>query len=82
MRDLNDLGCFAAVVRHGGFSQAARILGLPKSNVSRRIARLEEQLGVRLLERSTRRVGVTEVGKQYYQHCQAMVTEAEACMPV
>ena len=78
MRDLNDLACFAAVVRHQGFSPAARALGIPKSHVSRRVARLEEQLGVRLLERSTRKVSATEVGRQYYQHCRAMVAEAEA----
>jgi DNA-binding transcriptional LysR family regulator len=78
MRDLNDLACFAAVVRHGGFSPAARVLKLPKSNLSRRIARLEEQLGVRLLERSTRKVSVTDIGAQYYRHCRDMVAAAEA----
>ncbi|HEX2526749.1 MAG TPA: LysR family transcriptional regulator [Geminicoccus sp.] len=78
MRDLNDLACFAAVVRHGGFSPAARVLKLPKSNLSRRIARLEEQLRVRLLERSTRKVSVTDIGAQYYRHCQEMMAAAEA----
>lgn len=78
MRDLNDLACFAAVVRHGGFSPAARALSLPKSQISRRVARLEERLGLRLLERSTRRVSVTEAGQHYYRHCRAMVAEAEA----
>ncbi|HWL69612.1 MAG TPA: LysR family transcriptional regulator [Geminicoccus sp.] len=78
MRDLNDMACFAAVVRHQGFSPAARTLRLPKSQLSRRVARLEERLGLRLLERSTRRVSVTEAGREYYRHCQAMIAEAEA----
>lgn len=78
MQDLNDLACFAAVVRHGGFSPAARALALPKSQLSRRVARLEERLGLRLLERSTRKVSVTEAGQHYYRHCRAMVAEAEA----
>ncbi|MGH7021995.1 MAG: LysR family transcriptional regulator, partial [Caulobacteraceae bacterium] len=51
MRDLNDLSLFAAVVSNGGFSAAARALDTPKSRVSRRVANLEQQLGVRLVER-------------------------------
>lgn len=78
MRDLNDLAFFAAVVRHRGFAAAARALAVPKSTLSRRIARLEDQLGVRLLERSTRRFRVTEVGQEYLRHCEALVAEAEA----
>lgn len=78
MRDLNDLAFFAAVVRHRGFAAAARALGVPKSTLSRRISRLEEQLGIRLLERSTRRFRVTEVGQEYLRHCEALVAEAEA----
>ena len=55
--DLNDLFYFAMVVEHGGFSQAGRALAMPKSKLSRRIALLEERLGVRLIQRSTRRFG-------------------------
>jgi len=76
--DLNDLFHFVQVVDHGGFSQAGRALGLPKSRLSRRIALLEERLGVRLIQRSTRRFSVTEVGQDYYRHCKAMLVEAEA----
>ena len=61
--DLNDLFYFAMVVEHGGFSQAGRALAMPKSKLSRRIALLEERLGVRLIQRSTRRFSVTEVGQ-------------------
>jgi len=77
MRDLNDLYFFAAVVKHGSFSAAARALGVPKSRLSRRIAILEEQLGLRLLERSTRRLSVTEVGRDVYQHARAVVDTAD-----
>jgi len=78
MRDLNDLYFFAEVVKHGSFSAAARALGVPKSRVSRRIAALEEQLGLRLLERSTRRLSVTEVGRDVYLHARAVVDEADS----
>nr|KAJ9617799.1 hypothetical protein H2204_013466 [Knufia peltigerae] len=66
------------VVEHGGFSQAGRALAMPKSKLSRRIALLEERLGVRLIQRSTRRFSVTEIGQDYYRHCKAMLVEAEA----
>jgi len=78
MRDLNDLYYFVQVVEHGGFAPAGRALGEPKSKLSRRIALLEESLGVRLLQRSTRHFSVTEIGLTYYQHCKAMLIEAEA----
>jgi DNA-binding transcriptional LysR family regulator len=78
MRDLNDLNFFAAVVANGGFSAAARALALPKSRISRRVAALEAQLGVRLVERSTRRFNVTEVGQDVYRHARAALAEAEA----
>lgn len=76
--DLNELYYFARVVEHGGFAPAGRALGMPKSKLSRRVALLEERLGAQLLLRSTRSFAVTEVGKQYYEHCRAMLTEAEA----
>lgn len=78
MRDLNDLYFFVQTVDHGGFAPAARSLGMPKSRLSRRIATLEERLGVRLLQRTTRRFAVTEVGQEYYRHCVAMLVEADA----
>lgn len=78
MQDLNDLYYFVQVVDHGGFAPAGRALGMPKSKLSRRIALLEERLGVRLIQRSTRRFAVTEVGQTYLAHCRAMLVEAEA----
>jgi DNA-binding transcriptional LysR family regulator len=78
MRDLNDLRLFAAVVSHGGISAASRALGAPKSRVSRRVAALENDLGVRLFERSTRRFRVTDVGRDIYQHARAALSEADA----
>lgn len=77
MQDLNDLYYFAKVVDHGGFAPAGRALGEPKSKLSRRVARLEDGLGVRLLNRSTRHVTVTEIGRIYYSHCRAMLVHAE-----
>ncbi|MDR8295979.1 LysR family transcriptional regulator, partial [Acinetobacter baumannii] len=68
MQDLNDLYYFAKIVEYGGYSAAARALDIPKSKLSRRVALLEERLGVRLLHRSTRQFSVTELGQQYYQY--------------
>ncbi len=82
MDDLNDLYYFAQVVDHGGFAPAGRALNLPKSKLSRRISLLEERLGVRLLQRSTRHFSVTELGQDYYRHCQAMLVEAQAAQEV
>ena len=78
MLDLNDLYYFAKVVEHGGFAAAGRALGQPKSKLSRRVALLEERLGVRLIHRSTRRFAVTDVGQTFHAHCRAMLVEAEA----
>lgn len=69
---------FVQVVQHGGFAPAGRALNQPKSKLSRRIAQLEERLGVRLLQRSSRHFAVTELGQAYYQRCVAMLVEAEA----
>lgn len=76
IRDLNELAVFTHVVECGGFTAAADATQLPKSNISRRIANLENRLGVRLLERTTRKVRVTEIGDIYYQHCRRMLDEA------
>ncbi|MGN6825844.1 LysR substrate-binding domain-containing protein [Paucibacter sp. M5-1] len=82
MQDLNDLYFFARVVEHGGFAAASRALGVPKSKLSRRIAQLEERLGTRLIQRSTRRFAVTEIGQEYQRHCQALLVQAEAAQEV
>lgn len=82
MQDLNDLYYFAIVVDHGGFAPAGRALGIPKSKLSRRILALEERLGVRLLNRSSRRFSVTEIGREFYHRCLAMLVEAEAAEQV
>lgn len=76
--DLNDLFLFAQVVGHGGFSAASRSLDIPKSRLSRRISGLEERLGVRLVQRSTRTFAITAAGQLFLQHCQRAVAEAEA----
>ncbi|MES2876805.1 MAG: LysR substrate-binding domain-containing protein [Pseudomonadota bacterium] len=78
MQDLNDMLYFAEVVERGGFAAAGRALGLPKSRLSRRVAELEARLGVRLLQRTTRKLSLTEVGKIYLRHCSAMRDEALA----
>ncbi|AQZ93965.1 LysR substrate-binding domain-containing protein [Halopseudomonas phragmitis] len=78
MQDLNDLYFYVQVVEYSGFSAAGRALGMPKSRLSRRIAQLEERLNARLINRSSRRFSVTELGQEYYRHCKAMLTEAEA----
>ncbi|WP_149193402.1 LysR family transcriptional regulator [Luteimonas suaedae] len=82
MQDLNDLYYFAVVVEHGGFAAAERALGIPKSRLSRRISQLENDLGVRLLQRSTRRFAVTDVGQSVYRHAQSMLAEASAAREV
>ena len=78
MQDLNDLYYFVQVVDHGGFAAAGRALGIPKSKLSRRVLELEERLGVRLLQRSTRKLAATDLGREYYRHCVAMLVEADA----
>lgn len=82
MQDLNDLYYFSAVVEHGGFAAAERALGIPKSRLSRRISQLETELGVRLLQRSTRRFAVTDVGQSVHRHAQSMLAEAQAAREV
>lgn len=82
MQDLNDLYFFVRVVEEGGFAAAARKLGMPRSRLSRRIGLLEERLGLRLIQRSTRRFAVSEIGREYHAHCVAMLVEAEAAQEV
>lgn len=78
MQDLNDLAYFAKVVEAGGFAAAGRLLGIPKSRLSRRIAGLETRLGARLLQRTTRTLTLTTLGERYLVHCQALLREAES----
>jgi DNA-binding transcriptional LysR family regulator len=77
-RRLDDLALFAQVVEAGSFSAAARHLGLSKSAVSKRLGRLEERLGVRLLHRTTRRLSLSEAGRTLYEHAHQAVAAAQA----
>ncbi|TIQ01824.1 MAG: LysR family transcriptional regulator, partial [Mesorhizobium sp.] len=79
MLDLNDIVVFARVVETGSFTAAARLLAMPKTTVSRRVAALEREVGVRLLQRTTRSLNVTDAGRLYYeQSSQALRTIEEA----
>ncbi|MEJ6023050.1 LysR substrate-binding domain-containing protein [Ramlibacter sp. PS4R-6] len=78
MRDLNDMVYFAEVVDQGGFAAAGRSLGIPKSKLSRRVAELEQRLGVRLLQRTTRKLSLTEAGELFHRHAVAVREESEA----
>jgi DNA-binding transcriptional LysR family regulator len=76
--DLNEIVVFARVVETGSFTAAGQALGLPKSTVSRKIAQLEERLDARLLQRTTRKLNLTEVGRAYYERCQRIVADIAA----
>lgn len=76
--DLNDLYLFYEVVEAGGFSAAARRLGLPKSRIFRRIDKLESELQTRLLQRTSRQFSLTGAGRVLHIHCAAMLQEAQA----
>jgi DNA-binding transcriptional LysR family regulator len=76
--DLEHLRTFAKVVRFGSLTKAANALGLPKSTVSRRLAELETQLGVRLVQRTTRRLSVTEAGYRLFEQAEQHILELEA----
>src|ERR1700754_474573 len=76
--DLNNMYFFAAVVDAGGFSAAARELGLQTSKLSRRIAALERELEIRLLNRNSRSVSLTESGKAFYAHCRTVLAEVQS----
>jgi DNA-binding transcriptional LysR family regulator len=80
--DLNDLRLFAEVVEHGSFTAAARVLGVQTSKLSRRIRALEEELAVRLLNRTSRSLSLTETGRLFHQHCLALVAEAKAAKDI
>jgi DNA-binding transcriptional LysR family regulator len=78
MQSFEDLFYFVQVVDHRGFAPAARALGVQKSKLSRRVATLEDRLGVRLINRSTRAFSVTEIGQRYYEQCLAALVQMEA----
>jgi DNA-binding transcriptional LysR family regulator len=77
MLDLNDFFYFVQVVDRGGFTAAGRKLRVPKSTLSHRMQELERSLGVRLLNRTSRRFGLTDAGEEFYRHAVAMLREAE-----
>jgi DNA-binding transcriptional LysR family regulator len=76
--DLNEIAIFARVVEKGSFTAAAESLGLPKSNVSRKVASLERSLGTTLLRRTTRKLSLTDAGTAYFHHAQRVVQEMAA----
>src|SRR5687767_9850085 len=78
MEHLTGMAVFAKVAETKSFSAAAERLGLSKSAVSKHITRLERALKARLLNRTTRRLSLTEVGATFYEHCARMLAEAEA----
>jgi DNA-binding transcriptional LysR family regulator len=73
MDRFESMTAFAAVARAGGFSAAARQMGVPLATISRRVAELETALGVRLLQRSTRRVALTDAGRTFYATCERLL---------
>jgi DNA-binding transcriptional LysR family regulator len=75
--DLNEILVFARVVEAGSFTTAAAELGMPKSTVSRKVTELEERLKARLLQRTTRQLSLTDVGRTYYDYCARIVAELE-----
>src|SRR5699024_12064584 len=76
-RDLNDTLIFVKVVEHGSFVAAARSLQLPKTTVSRKVQELEARLGAQLLHRTTRKLGLTEAGSVYYEHCRSIARDLD-----
>ena len=77
-KDLNNLYFFARVVDFGSYTAAAEALGIQTSKLSRRVGALERELGVRLLNRTTRKLSLTEAGKTFHRHCVALISEAAA----
>jgi DNA-binding transcriptional LysR family regulator len=75
--DLNQMFLFVRVAQAGGFSAASRQLGVPKSTLSRKVSDLEERLGARLLQRTTRKLGLTDAGRVYYDQAARIVADAQ-----
>ena len=78
LSDLDDFYCYALVVEHGGFSAAERATDIPKSKLSRRVYNLEESLGVRRIQHSTRHFAVTDIGMNIYRHAKVMMNAAQS----
>lgn len=76
-KQLQDMALFALVAECGSFTQAARKAGLAKSSLSLRISQLEQQIGLRLLNRTTRQLNLTFAGERYLIHCQEMLQASE-----
>lgn len=76
--DLNEIAVFTRVVQAGSFTAAAKLLGMPKSTVSRKVSDLEERLNARLLQRTTRKLSLTDVGRTYFDYGVRIVSEIEA----
>ncbi len=77
MQNLNDYYFFVQVVKYQGFTKASENLGITKSKLSRRISELEDRLGVRLIQRNTRKFTVTEIGQQFYEYCKKILQEVD-----
>lgn len=77
MDSLDEMAVFAGVAEAGGFTAAAAVLGISKSAVSKRVSRLEDRLGARLLNRTTRRLSLTEVGAAFHERCIRILAEVE-----
>lgn len=75
--DLGELVVFTQVVRCGSFTAASRSLGMPKSTVSRKVAELETRIGARLLQRTTRSLSLTDIGRAYYERCARIIADLE-----
>lgn len=82
MQDLNDMMVFLAVVEAGSFTKAADRLVMPKANVSRKVTKLESELGIMLLQRSTRSQQLTAAGKRFLIHCKQIAQELELAQAV
>ena len=76
-KQLQDMALFALVAERGSFTAAANEAGLPKSSVSLRISQLEQQVGLRLLNRTTRKINLTFAGERYLVHCREMIDASE-----
>src|SRR5258705_1895056 len=75
--DLNEIAVFTRVVQAGSFTAAAKGLGMPKSTVSRKVAELEERLNARLIQRTTRKLSLTDAGRTYFDYGKRIVSEIE-----
>ena len=75
MEDVNDYLIFAELARAGSITEVARKLGLPKSTISRRLANLEERIGSRLINRTTRSQALTELGQAYLEYCERLAQD-------